>query len=110
MTKRRRCFRAPTASPTSWPSRRLLQAVADLSGLARRVGGGEGVGTAAALHRANRDRPAGAERRHLAANEVEIAHAIEVGVLRDAGRAIAGAKLGAQIEPDLAAAIGGLAG
>ena len=68
------------------------------------------AGAAAALHPGNRDRPAGAQRRNLAADKVEVAHAIEVGIVCDAGRAIAGAELGAKIEPDLGAAIGRLAG
>src|SRR6516164_6753822 len=78
--------------------------------LARPIASGERVSATATLHPGNRDRPAGAERRNLAADEIEVAHAIEVGVIGDAGRAIAGAELGAQIELDLAAAVGRLAG
>src|SRR5262249_35584190 len=78
-------------------------------GLARRIAGSECIGAATALHRADRDRAAGAERRRLAADKVEVAHAIEVSIFRNAGRAIAGAELGAQVELDLGAAIGGLA-
>src|SRR6516165_6511931 len=78
--------------------------------LARPIASGERVSATATLHPGNRDRPAGAERRNLAADEIEVAHAIEVGVIGDAGRAIAGAELGAKIELDLAAAVGRLAG
>src|SRR5262249_12113076 len=74
--------------------------------LCRPAAAGEAVGTAAAFHPRDRDRPAGSERRSRAAEEIEIAHAIEVGVLRDAGRAIAGAELGAKIEAHLAPAVG----
>jgi len=38
--------------------------------------------------------PASAERRNLAADEVEVAHPIEVGVIGDTGCAVAGAALG----------------
>jgi OFA family oxalate/formate antiporter-like MFS transporter len=66
------------------------------------------AGAAAALHRADRDRAASVQRRHLAAHEVEVAHAIEVSVLRNTSRAVAGAEFGAKIEADLGAAIGGI--
>src|SRR5262249_2185720 len=79
-------------------------------GLARRVAGGERVGATATLHPGNGDRPAGAQRRNFAADEIEVAHAIEIAVIGDAGRAIAGAELGAKVELDLSAAIGRLAG
>ena len=63
----------------------------------------------AALHPGNRDWPASAEGRNLA-DKIEVAHAIEVGVICDTGRAIAGAELGTQIELNLGAAIGRLTG
>src|SRR5262245_62999326 len=45
--------------------------------LARPIASGERVGATATLHPGNRDRPAGAQRRNLTADEIEVAHAIE---------------------------------
>ena len=53
--------------------------------------------------------PAGAERRRLPADQVEVAHPLEVAVVGDARCAVAEPELGAQIDIDLAAAIGGFA-
>jgi hypothetical protein len=55
---------------------------------------GQRVGATATLHPGNRDWPASAERRNLAADKVEVAHPIEVGVVGDTGCAVAGAALG----------------
>ena len=79
-------------------------------GLAGRIACRKRIGATASLYRPDRDRPARSEWQNLAANEIEVAHAIEVGVLRNTSRAVAGAEFGAKIEADLGAAIGGLAG
>ena len=75
-------------------------------GLAWPVASGERVGATATLHPGNRDGPASAQGRNLGAEEIEVAHAIKIGVIRDTGRAIAGAELGTKIKLGLGAAIG----
>src|SRR6516164_9412763 len=67
------------------------------------------VAAAAAFHPLHRDGRPGAERRSFAAEEVDVADAIELVVVGHSGLAIAEADLRPQIEVDLSAAIGRLA-
>src|SRR5262249_44761596 len=68
---------------------------------------GDPIGSAAAFHPADADRLAVAQSVELAAEQLEIAYAVELGVVRDAGRAVAKAELGPQVKLNLRAAIGG---
>jgi hypothetical protein len=86
------------------PPIRAVQAVAP-RGLTWPTATGERVGATAT----NRDWPASAEGQNLAADKIEVAHAIEVGVICDAGCAIAGAELDTEIELNFRATIGRVA-
>src|SRR5207342_2568240 len=78
-------------------------------GLAGRIACRKRIGATASLHRPDRDRPAGSEWQNLAANEIEVAHAIEVLVVCHTRCAIAETDLGAEIEADLATTVSRLA-
>ena len=90
-------------------SQRSLKAT-DIAVSTAPIARGQRVGAAAAFHRS---RPRSAAQRRAAKPsppiKIKVAHAIEVVVVRDAGRAIAKAELGAEIELHLGAAVGRLA-
>src|SRR5262249_19822730 len=76
--------------------------------IARRQGGGAArhvVGAAAALHPGDRDRMAVARRGELLAEQLDVADALELGIVGDAGLAIAEADLGADVDVHLGAAV-----
>src|SRR5262249_17648678 len=72
-------------------------------GARRAIGYGDLIGPAAAFHPANGDRAPVAQSVEPGAEQFEVAHAVELGVVRHAGRAIAEAELGAQVEIDVGA-------
>ena len=96
---------ATVATTTSHLS---LKAMAS-AGTRRAVAHLDLIGTAAALHPADGDEAPFAQTLELVAVEFEIADAIQFVVIRDAGRTVAEPELGAEIDVDLGAAIGGAA-
>src|SRR5664280_1353024 len=69
-------------------------------------GTGDRVRTTAALHPRHSDRVARPQNRRLVAHQVEVAQAIELVVIGNAGRAIEEVDLGPDIKVDLGAAVG----
>ena len=67
-------------------------------------GGVDRIGPAAAAHPSDRDRTAVGRRRVAVAEEVDVGHAVDLGVIGDAGFAIAEADFGTQVEMHLGAA------
>src|SRR5262249_60090862 len=76
-------------------------------GARRTIGYGDLIRPAAAFHPADGDHPSVAQSVELGAEQFEVAHAVELRVVRHPGRAIAKAELGAQVEIYIGAAIGG---
>src|SRR5207302_5015068 len=72
----------------------------------RCVGNGDMIESAASLHAADADGAAIGQAHECIAEKLQIADAVEIVIVGDPGGAIAEPDLGAQIEADLAAAIG----
>src|SRR5262249_37950464 len=72
----------------------------------RRVAHLDLVGPAAPFHLADHNLAAIGESHPLVAVKLEIADAVELGIVRDAGRAVAESNLGPQVDVDLDAAVG----
>jgi hypothetical protein len=66
---------------------------------------GERVSAIATFHSTDPDRPASCERRHLASDQIEVAHTIKVVVVCHAGGAVTEAELGTEIDDYCAPAI-----
>src|SRR5207342_2536562 len=65
------------------------------------------IGPAAPVHPADGNRPPVAQTLELGAEQFEVAHTVKLRIVRHAGRAIAEPELGAQVERDVGAALGG---
>src|SRR5262249_34576077 len=76
-------------------------------GAPRAIGYRDLIGPAATFHPADGDRAPVAQSVEPGAEQLDVTHAVELGVVRHPGRAIAEAELGAQVEIDVGAAIGG---